>query len=108
MSKYYSEICEYLGNEVEEYDYKLETRDKTLPSMPTEAEMTAIATRRYWIEKGESMVKNPYTDLDLQWPLPRCMHVLLKTIGEIRSDWKGLVVKNEAQKRRKVLEQEEF
>ena len=93
--KYYGEVCEYISDEVEEYDYKLENMEKPVPEMPCEEDLRTVATRRYWIEKGVDMGLNPHTDLDLGWPLPTCMHVLYKSIGEMVTEWEEKVVRND-------------
>ena len=53
--------------------------------------LVTIATRAHWIERGEDVpVNNVYTDLLLEWPLPSCMHSMLRNIDQVIADWKEL------------------
>jgi hypothetical protein len=90
--KYWDVVCESIEDIVENYERSVSDGDNPPPIQPTRERLVEIATRAYWIERGEDMpIRNACTDLLLDWPLPRCMHSMLRNIDQILSDWKELL-----------------
>jgi hypothetical protein len=76
---------------VSEYSDQIRERDFPPLARPSRDSLVTIATRAFWLEKGEDLpVRDPSSDLLLYWPLPPCFHSMYKNIDLILSDFADL------------------
>jgi hypothetical protein len=64
--KYFGNVCEYLGDIVADYESQIRRDLQPAPPRPTRECLVELATRGFWLEKGQDMpLHNPSEDLDL-------------------------------------------
>jgi hypothetical protein len=91
--KYFGNVCEYLGDVVADYESQIRSDLQPAPPRPTRERLVELATRGFWLEKGQDMpLRNPSEDLDLDCPLPPCFHAMHQNIKNILSDFSDLEI----------------